>query len=195
MTIAPEQITGGILAGGQGRRLGGVDKGWYELAGRPLVERTIERLRPQVGRIVISANRSLPRYRRLGYTVHVDDADDHRGPLAGIATVLKAAATPYVLVVPVDTPLLPDDLAARLAPALKTGVDIAVARTPDGLHPLHALMRRSLLDDVQAALFSGTRRVLDWQANLARVVVDWESNDAFLNLNSDDDAVQLADRL
>lgn len=195
MTIASEQITGGILAGGQGRRLGGVDKGWYELAGRSLVERTIERLRPQAGRIVISANRSLPRYRRLGYTVHVDDTDDHRGPLSGIATVLKAAATPYVLVVPVDTPLLPDDLAVRLGNAMKTGVDIAVARTPDGLHPLHALMRRSLLDDVQAALFSGTRRVLDWQANLSRVVVDWESNDAFLNLNSEDDAQQLAARL
>ena len=195
MKISAEQITAGILAGGEGRRLGGVDKGWYAVAGRPLIEHTLERVKPQVERIVISANRSVPRYRSLGYTVHGDDTDDHRGPLAGIATVLKAAATPYVLIVPVDTPLLPLDLVERLAGAMRPETDIAVARTPDELHPLHALMRRSLLDDIQAALFSGVRRVTEWQQETDRVVVDWADADAFANINSDEDAQALAQRL
>ncbi|KEZ76222.1 molybdopterin-guanine dinucleotide biosynthesis protein A [Salinisphaera hydrothermalis C41B8] len=195
MKISAEQITAGILAGGEGRRLGGVDKGWYVVADRPLIEHTLERVKPQVGRIVISANRSVPRYRGLGYTVHGDDTDDHRGPLAGIATVLKAAATPYVLIVPVDTPLLPLDLVSRLADAMRPDTDIAVARTPDELHPLHALMRRSLLDDIQAALFSGVRRVTEWQQDTARVVVDWADAEAFANINHDEDAEALAGRL
>ncbi|AWN15914.1 molybdenum cofactor guanylyltransferase MobA [Salinisphaera sp. LB1] len=195
MKIAPEQITAGILAGGEGRRLGGIDKGWYSLAGQSLIERTIQRVRPQAARIVISANRSLSRYRKLGYTVHADDSDDHRGPLAGIATVLKAAATPYVLIVPVDTPMMPLDMAERLAAAMKPDTDIAIARTPERLHPLHALMRRSMLDDVQAALFSGVRRVADWQENTDRVIVDWASEERFANINSDEDARTLAERL
>ncbi|MGN8159882.1 molybdenum cofactor guanylyltransferase MobA [Salinisphaera sp. RV14] len=195
MKIAPEQITAGILAGGEGRRLGGIDKGWYRVGDRPLIEHTIERVTPQVGHIVISANRSLARYRGLGYTVHGDDTDDHRGPLAGIAAVLKAAATPYVLIVPVDTPLLPLDLAARLAAAMRPETDLAVARTPDELHPLHALMRRSLLDDIQAALFSGVRRVTEWQQDIGRVVVDWAEAGPFANINSDQDAEALTHRL
>lgn len=194
MKISVDQITAGILAGGEGRRLGGIDKGWYELAGRSLIERTIDRVRPQAGRIVISANRSMVRYRTLGYTVHGDDTDDRRGPLAGIATVLKAAATPYVLIVPVDTPMLPLDLAERLAAAMKSDTDVAIARTPDQLHPLHALMRRSLLDDVQAALFSGVRRVVEWQEPLDRVVVDWQFNARFHNINSVED-IQAIDAL
>ncbi|WP_423821915.1 molybdenum cofactor guanylyltransferase MobA [Salinisphaera sp. SPP-AMP-43] len=195
MHITPEQITAGILAGGEGRRLGGIDKGWYSLAGQSLIERTLERVRPQAARIVISANRSVARYRKLGYTVRGDDSDDHRGPLAGIATVLKAAATPYVLIVPVDTPMLPLDLGERLAAAMKPGTDLAVARTPERLHPLHALMRRSVLDDVQAALFSGVRRVTDWQNDTARAIVDWPSEERFTNVNSDEDAEALVERL
>lgn len=195
MTISGEQVTAGILAGGEGRRLGGVDKGWYTVAGTPLIERTLERVKPQVGRVVISANRSLARYRSFGYTVHGDDTDDHRGPLAGIATVLKAAATPYVLIVPVDTPLLPLDLVDRLAGAMRPDTDVVIVRTPDELHPLHALMRRSLLDDVQAALFSGVRRVTEWQQGVERIVVDWEEAHAFANINSDEDAEALIRRL
>lgn len=194
MELSGEQITAGILAGGEGRRLGGIDKGWYEVAGRPLIAHTLERVRPQVGQIVISANRSMPRYRRLGYAVHGDDTDDRRGPLAGVATVLKVAATPYVLIVPVDTPLLPMNLVERLAAAMQPATDIAIAGTSGVLHPLHALMHRSLLDDVQAALFAGVRRVTDWQQPLGQVVVDWEDSDAFANINSDQDAAALFDR-
>ncbi|HET7312775.1 molybdenum cofactor guanylyltransferase MobA [Salinisphaera sp.] len=195
MKISSAQVTAGILAGGEGRRLGGADKGWYEVAGRPLIEHTLARVRPQAGGIVISANRSLSRYRSLGYTVHGDDTDEYRGPLAGIASMLEVAVTPYVLIVPVDTPMLPLDLVARLADAMKPNIDLAVARTPDSLHPLHALMRRSLLGDVRAALFFGRRRVTEWQQQTARVPVDWPDGEDFVNINRAQDAEALVDRL
>lgn len=194
MDIAREQITAGILAGGEGRRLGGIDKGWYELSGQSLVDRTIERVRPQAGQLIISANRSLARYRALGYPVQCDDSDDSRGPLAGIAAVLKAANTPYVLFVPVDTPCLPLDLAGRLAAAMQKDSDLVIASAGGRLHPLHALVRRGLLDDLQAALFSGTRRVGDWQDGLNRVVVDWAAADYFANINSADDVLSISQK-
>ena len=139
MKLQPESISAGILAGGEGRRLGGVDKGWVEVDGRPLIEHTIARLKSQCGRILISANRSLARYRALGYGVYADDEDDYRGPLAGIASILRAASTPYVLIVPVDTPYLPCDLAARLAAAMQPSTQLASVIADDRPQPLHAL--------------------------------------------------------
>lgn len=188
MNIPLAHITAGILAGGAGRRLDGIDKGWYPLAGRALIVHTLARVRPQAGQIAISANRSIARYRDLGYAVYADDRDGYCGPLAGMASLLQAATTPYVLIVPVDTPLLPLDLGSRLAAALSADVDMTVARTPGGLHPLHVLLRRSLLNDLQAALFAGVRRVTEWQEGTRRVVVDWASDEGFANINSDQDA-------
>ena len=188
MDITREQITAGILAGGEGRRLGGIDKGWYDIAGRSLIERTLERVQPQAGRVVISANRSLSRYRALGYPVHTDDSDDANGPLAGIAALLRAAQTPFVLIVPVDTPQLPLDLAERLASALQPEHDLAVAQAGEQRHVLHALMRRRLVDDVQAAIFAGVRRVGQWQAELSCATVDWGGqSSAFANINREED--------
>lgn len=191
MHIPREQISAGILAGGQGRRLGGIDKGWYAVDGQPLIERTLARVRPQVGSIVVSANRSLARYRALGYPVRADEGEDSRGPLAGIAALLKTASTPYVLIVPVDTPWLPLDLSRRLAAALGPDHDIAVARADGRAHVLHALMHRSLLMDLQTAIVAGTRRVGDWQAGLRAVPVDWDSAEPFANINSEDDVPTL----
>jgi len=195
MEIEPGSLTAGILAGGAGRRLGGVDKGWYEIGGQPLIERTLARVTPQCSRVVISANRSLARYRALGYTVHVDDSDHAAGPLTGIATVLRAAVTPYVLTVPVDTPLLPADLVAWLSAAIRADTQLAVACGGDRIHALHALMRRDVLDDLEAALFAGTRAVRDWQAGLKQVRVDWPDSECFANINSVEDAEALASRL
>lgn len=193
MQIARDNITGGILAGGAGRRLGGLDKGWYEVAGKPLVVHTLERLGPQCDRILISANRSLARYRALGYPVCVDDSGgDFRGPLAGTAALLRAAVTPYVLTVPVDTPLLPRDLATRLAAAMGTHTEIAVARYGDQVQRLHALIRRDLLKDLQAALLAGTRAVHDWHARHELVTVEWLQPECFANINSPEDAGALA---
>lgn len=190
--ISPAQITAGILAGGAARRLGGVDKGWYVLAGQSLIERTLERIRPQATRVMISANRSLSRYRRLGCDVFVDDSNEMLGPLAGVATILRNAKTPYVLLTPVDTPLLPLDLACRLSGAMTIETDFVIARTAGRVHPLHALLRRSLWSHVDTALSSGVRRVTDWQESLRGCAVDWPADHCFANVNTPQDAESLA---
>lgn len=195
MKIAREQITAGILAGGEGRRLGGVDKGWYEIAGRPLIEHTLARVEPQCAQVVISANRSLARYRGLNRPVYEDDSDELRGPLAGIVSLLRAATTPYVLVVPVDTPAMPVDLAARLGAAMRAATELAVARCETRVQPLHALMRRDVLGTLETALFAGVRAVAEWQDGLDSVAVDWPDCAGFANINSEDDAHAVADRL
>ena len=118
-----DRITGLILAGGRARRMGGQDKGLIPLAGRPLIAWVIEALRPQVGSILISANRNQAAYAAFGYPVIGDEAGGpdltgFQGPLAGIAAAMTLAQTPWLLTLPCDTPLLPADLAARLAAAL-----------------------------------------------------------------------------
>ncbi len=192
MMIAGEHMTAGILAGGQGRRLGGMDKGWFMLEGRPLIEHVLERVQPQCARVVISANRSLSRYRGLGVSVCVDACADYRGPLAGIASILRAAQTPFVMIVPVDTPRLPHDLAATLGSAMQPDTDVVVAHCESRVQPLHALMRREVLADLEAALDAGVRAVGEWQARLASVAVDWPDCRAFANLNAPADAAYLS---
>lgn len=191
MKIEPADITVGILAGGQASRLGGIDKGWYALDGRALIEHTLDRVAPQCGQIVVSANRSLARYRALGLSVVVDDRHEYAnypGPLAGVARLLEAAATPYVLIVPVDTPRLPRDLGRCLAQAMRAETRLAVARCNARVQPLHVLMRRDVLTDLHGALADGVRGVNAWQSGLERVLVDWPDCTAFRNLNSADDA-------
>ena len=136
-------ITGLVLAGGLGRRMGGVDKGLQLLDGRRLVERVIERLAPQVDTLVVNANRNLDAYAGLGYPVVADRIEGFAGPLAGIHAGLTACATPLLATAPCDAPFLPADLVARLRAALESQPShIAVARTVDGLQPTFALMRR-----------------------------------------------------
>lgn len=195
MDIARDRITAGVLAGGRGRRLGGCDKGWYEVAGRPLIEHTLARVTPQCARVVISANRTLARYRALGHPVQVDDADDFSGPLAGIAAVLRAASTPYVLIVPVDTPGLPLDLGVRLARAMHATTELATARCQARIQPLHALMRRDVLADLESALYADVRAVQAWQERLDYIAVDWPDCAPFANINAEADARAVAARL
>ena len=188
MNIDRSQITAGILAGGAARRLGGIDKGWYVLDGRALVEHTLARLEPQAGHLLISANRSLDRYRGLGCEVAMDRAPGHGGPLQGLASLLHATSTPYLLVVPVDTPALPEDLGQRLAEAMTPGIDLVCARAAQRRQPLHALMRRQVLAPLETALAADMARVTDWQARLAVAEVDWPQADAFANINAPSDA-------
>ena len=192
MTPTREQITAGILAGGAGRRLGGIDKGWYVVGERPLIEHTIARVQPQAAHVVISANRSRRRYGALGWPVVGDADDSYRGPLAGIAQLLQAAPTPYLLVVPVDTPQLPGDLADRLAAAMAVNIDLCVARCGGRRQPLHALIRCERAAGLREALAAGVARVVDWQDGLRTRVVDWPDCQAFANINAPVDARQLA---
>jgi molybdopterin-guanine dinucleotide biosynthesis protein A len=189
MFVDRHEIIGLMLAGGAGRRMGGVDKGLVELNDRPLAAWTAARLRPQVGRLWISANRNADRYSALAERVVADRLDDYQGPLAGIAATLAVVETPWLLSSPCDTPCLPADLCARLAAALAAApsADLAIAADAEREHPLHALMPARLAPDLDAYLAGGGRSVRGWLAGLKPVVVGFaDGAQAFANLNSPD---------
>lgn len=183
-----ETITGVILAGGLGRRMGGVDKGLQLLQGRPMVQWVLERLTPQVGTVLINANRNLEHYRAFGCPVLPDTIADFAGPLAGLHAALGAATTPLVVSVPCDSPYLPNDLVARLAAGLHAaGAELAVARDAERAHPVFCLARRELLPRLAAYLASGERRLARWHETLSTVEVMFEEPAAFANFNTLDD--------
>lgn len=179
-------LTGLILAGGQARRLGGVDKGLVPLGGRPLVEWAIRALEPQVGALLVNANRRLDLYRGFGHPVIPDREADHAGPLAGIASALAVAPTGWVLCVPCDTPLVPGDLASRLAEALLAGgADLAAAHDGTRLQPLHALIPVRLAGTLGGFLKSGGSAVREWYQSLRLAVADYSDRpEAFANVNT-----------
>ena len=186
MTIARTDITGVVFAGGQGRRMGGVDKGLVELDGRALVAHVIERLPPQVGELVINANQNRDRYAAFGYPVVADVIPDFAGPLAGLHAAMAAATTPYVVTSPCDSPFLPADLVARLALALAaTPLDLAVARTFDQPHPVFSLVRTDVRPHLEAFLRGGGRKIDAWYATLRVADVRFDDEaDAFRNINT-----------
>lgn len=183
---ARESITGAVLAGGEGRRMGGVDKGLVELRGRPLVTWALDALRPQVGHLLINANRSLDSYREFGLPVVADSGDGFQGPLAGMLAVLTAADTEFVLTVPCDAPRVPADLAARLGAALlQEDAEIAVAHANGRRQSVHTLMRRSVRDRLVVAIADGERKIAWWQDAQHCVLVPCDDiAEAFANINT-----------
>ena len=182
-------ITGVILAGGRGRRMGGVDKGLQNLNGRPLVQWVLARLTPQVDTVLINANQNLARYAEFGCAVLPDSIPGFAGPLAGLHAALSRATTPLLLTVPCDSPFLPSDLAQRLHAALEAeSAELAVARTGDKVQRAFCLTRRGILPKLEAFLASGDRKVGLWHASLklAEVVFDDEA-DGFSNINTVED--------
>ncbi|WP_346798470.1 molybdenum cofactor guanylyltransferase MobA [Halomonas sp. Bachu 37] len=189
------EITGVILAGGRGRRMGGVDKGLESLAGVALVDHVMARLQGQVNDIIISANRHCTEYSRRGVTVVSDEQKGYQGPLMGIQAGLKTSPTRWVLLVPCDTPVLPLDLVARLAAGIGKA-DIAVAHDGERNHPVVALLHRGLVDSLKQALARGERKVTTWFATHKVMEVDFsDCPDAFINLNSLDQCQALEARL
>jgi molybdenum cofactor guanylyltransferase len=194
MNPAREHLTGLVLAGGRGLRMGGVDKGLQTLHGEPLASHVLKRLAPQTSALMISANRHPDVYATLGAPfgakVLADTVPGFPGPLAGLLAGLRAASTPYVLSAPCDTPGLPAELAARLAQALESNqADIATVTTSDAsghvsLHPVFALLRTSLADDLAAFLDAGERKVRAWYARHKTVEVTFTDERAFYNINS-----------
>jgi molybdopterin-guanine dinucleotide biosynthesis protein A len=180
------EITGVVLAGGQGRRMGGVDKGLQCLNGRPMVEHILARLQPQVGHLLINANRNPQAYAAFGYPVIADAVPDFAGPLAGLHAALSAAQTPWVATVPCDSPFLPVDLVFRLFSALTAAsAEIAVARTGAQVHPVFCLCRRDLLPHLNACLARGERKFGRWYADLQAVEVAFDDQaQAFENINT-----------
>jgi molybdopterin-guanine dinucleotide biosynthesis protein A len=187
--IGTSSITGLVLAGGQGRRMGGVDKGLVDFDGRPMVAHVIDRFAPQVATIVVNANQNAERYAAFGYAVVADAVGGFAGPLAGLQAGLAFATTSHVATVPCDSPFLPADLVARLAAAIAAGdADLAVARTGDQPHPVFALVHRRVLPHLEAFLAGGGRKIDAWYAALATVEVAFDDEaDAFRNINTRDE--------
>jgi molybdopterin-guanine dinucleotide biosynthesis protein A len=191
--VAPtdQAIAAIVLAGGRGRRLGERDKGLVELAGRPLAGWVIERVRPQVAEIVVSANRNLDAYAALGHPVVPDTLPDQPGPLAGILAAAGRTAADWLLVVPCDTPALPAHLAAHML-AVARARDVPLVRAADGerIHYAVMLLHRRLLADMAASLAAGERRVQAWQDRHPHAEARFESAHAFININTDEDLRQ-----
>ena len=186
---AQRGITGLVLAGGQGRRMGSIDKGLVLLRGDPMVRHVIERLAPQVDEILINANRNISEYEAFGHPVIRDRIDGFVGPLAGLQAGLTHAAHPLVATVPCAAPCLPRELVSRLSRALtERKADLAVARTFDQPHPVFALVRRSLLPHLSAFLEHGGRKIDAWYASLKAIEVAFDDEaDAFRNINTADE--------
>jgi molybdenum cofactor guanylyltransferase len=189
------KITGGILAGGAGRRVGGRDKGWLRLAQQPLIWHVMRRLKPQVDELLISANRNLSAYRELPVAqVLTDDEQDHPGPMQGILRLLQAASHP-LLIVPCDCPYLPLDLASRLWQGLgDADADIAVAHDGSYPQPLFALLKPDELTILQQAYESGLRSMKVYLTQRKTLAVDFSDQpQAFINLNTPEDFAALYD--
>lgn len=196
-SIPKEQVTAVVLAGGRGTRMGGVDKGLVMLQGRPMVEHVLRRLRPQVGALLINANRNLEAYAAMGFAVVPDHQNGFLGPLAGMAGGMAAAATPYVVTAPCDSPLIGADLVERLARALvRENADIAVAHDGERTHPVFLLLRRELLDDLKGFLASGGRKIDLWFARHRVAMADFsDCPAAFVNVNDANERQSLESQL
>lgn len=194
VATARSQLTGVLLAGGQGTRMGGGDKGLLPLAGKPLIAHGIRRLRPQVAELLISANRCLEQYRAFGYRVLSDaPAWRFRGPLAGLLAAMETAATPYVVSAPCDAPRLPLDYAARLWTAAQdAGALTGVACVAGCWQPVYALAAVSLRADLTAWLAAGEGGVGRWLRRQQPVVVEFgDDGPAWDNLNTPEQLARL----
>jgi molybdopterin-guanine dinucleotide biosynthesis protein A len=186
---------GVILAGGRARRLGGVDKGLIEIAGRPILARLIERLGPQCAALIVNANGDPRRFAWAALPVVSDGIESFAGPLAGVLAGMDHAAAHFpsardILTVPADTPFVPSDLAARLAAARDAaGAEIAVAASAGRMHHAVALWPVALAEDLRRALAEGERRVSGFIARYRNVAADWpvEPYDPFFNVNRPED--------
>src|ERR1700677_872332 len=189
MISARDDVTGLILAGGRGSRMGGVDKGLQLHRGRPLAAHALERLRPQVGKVMVNANRNLETYRSMGVPVWPDEVPDYPGPLAGMLAGLTHCDTSLMATVPCDTPNFPLDLVVRLARGLEgADADIAVAYTRAGEElfpqPVFCLMKTSLKDALAAFIAAGERKTGFFARGQRNTRVVFDDDTEFFNINT-----------
>lgn len=204
--IPTEDITGLVLAGGRGSRMGGVDKGLQNHLGMPLALHCLLRLQLQVGSAMVNANRNLGAYESMGVPVWPDLQADFAGPLAGMLVGLEHCETPWLVTVPCDTPNFPLDLVERLAAAAQAeGANIAMAATRElaletdvnaaanadakgqplvQVQPVFCLLKASLLESLQAFLDSGQRKIDRWTAQHCCATVVFDDSVAFFNANT-----------
>jgi molybdopterin-guanine dinucleotide biosynthesis protein A len=190
---ATNTVTGVVLAGGQGRRMGGVDKGLKLLRGKPMIDWVLERFVPQVDEVLVNANQNIEKYAAYGHRVVPDVIGGYAGPLAGLHRGLTEARHDLVATVPCDSPFLPADLVSRLQGHLNAaGAELAVARTGEQPHPVFCLCRKSVLASLTAFLDGGGRKIDAWYSALAVVEVSFDDQpDAFRNINTQDELTAL----
>jgi molybdopterin-guanine dinucleotide biosynthesis protein A len=198
---AHAEITGLILAGGRAQRMGGIDKGLVPFMGKPLIEHAITRLTPQVGTILINANRNHDRYAQYGHAVIADQHPDFAGPLAGFAAGLEHCNTEYLLSVPCDSPVFPLDLSERMLEAMiNTQSDLVYASSADPsgaiwTQPVFCLMRRSVEQSLQDFLGRDGRKIDRWFETLRSSTVVFSNEAAFANTNTPEELQALEQTL
>ena len=192
-----DAITGLVLAGGLARRMGGMDKGLVELAGRPMIEHVLDALRPQVGSLLINANRNIDRYAAYGHPVVSDTLQGFMGPLAGVLAALQRLATEFLVTVPCDAPLVAPDLAGRLYDAcVANDADVAVATDGRRQQPVFLLLRAGTAPSLESYLAGGGRKIDTWFAGLRLAEADFsDALDTFVNVNDPDERQRLEARL
>jgi molybdopterin-guanine dinucleotide biosynthesis protein A len=195
--IPTKDITGLILAGGRAQRMGGIDKGLIPFRDKPLIESAITKLKPQVQTIVINANRNITKYAGYGYPVIMDETPDFSGPLAGFSAGLKACKTPYLLTVPCDSPLLPNNLAQNLSDEMERGdfqLVYASSKEADGkvwAQPVFCLMRANLKDSLASFLLKGDLKIDRWFKELRSSTVIFDDPQVFANVNTPEELKSL----
>ena len=196
MNIGTQDITAVILAGGQGRRMGGQDKGLIMFNGKPLVSILIEKLEQQSVEIIINANRNQQRYQELGYPVITDQLADYQGPLAGFASAMDRVTTDFIVTLPCDSPLLVADYVARfIASCEQSDAPVHVAFDGERLQPVHALIKVGLLPGLIEFLDSGDRKIDRWYALHDFVQADFsDCTGMFRNINTPSDQQALQDQ-
>lgn len=189
----PHDITAVILAGGQSRRMGGIDKGLLEFQGKPMVQHVVQALQPDVGALLINANRNSDKYEALGYPVIPDQQTGYLGPLAGMASGMSAASTQYIVTAPCDCPLVGVGLVRRLYQSVQNeNAQIGVANDGERMHPVFALIQRDLLPDLLDYLESGERKIDRWYARHSMSIARFDDVPHwFQNVNSPEEHAEL----
>lgn len=197
--IERNDITGLILAGGRGSRMGGTDKGLQNFRGAPMAMHTMMRLAPQTGELLINANRNLAAYESFGVPVVTDSVPDFAGPLAGMLAGLEQCQTRWMVTAPCDSPFLPPDLVRRLAQAIDDGAGMAMPVTADAdgkrqTQPVFLMMPHAALDSLVAFLHGGGRKIETWASSHGVAEVEFDDAMAFANINTLDELRQLESR-
>ncbi len=193
MILERAKITGVILAGGRGRRMGGQDKGLIRFRGSPLASYALEALDSVAAHILINANRNREAYARFGYPVVSDRTDSFDGPLAGLLSAMRAAETPYVLTVPCDSPLVTGQLLERLCRTMQeTGAELCAAHDGERLHPVFLLAERCLADSLDRYLAKGQRKIDLWFEQHRLALADFSDHpELFANINTPEELAAL----
>jgi len=187
--IQKDSITGVILAGGEARRMGGQDKGLIQLGGQPLIEHVLATLKPQVGKIIINANRNHDSYGKYALPIVADELEGFNGPLAGMASCMRHIDTEYMVTVPCDSPYVPRDLVSRLSQQLQSDdAEISVAHNGERMQPVFSLMKCDLLDSLLVYLNQGHRKIDRWYEQHKLAITDFsDAPETFININTPDD--------